>query len=125
MFRTVFLIGSGGFIGSVARYYVSRLNLTLSFHSIPVGTLLVNVLGSLIIGLLMGLSERSAVITSDARLFLMVGICGGFTTFSSFTLENLTLLHNGQIIQLLIYTASSLLFGFGAVFAGYSLSNLF
>jgi CrcB protein len=83
------------------------------------------VLGSLLIGFLMGLSERSVIISNEVRLFLMVGICGGFTTFSSFTMENLTLMHNGQVLQVLVYSASSILFGFIAVYAGYVVSNLF
>lgn len=125
MIKHILLIGSGGFIGSVARYYVSRINLLPAFLSIPVGTLIVNITGSLIIGLLMGISERSAILTTEARLFLMVGLCGGYTTFSSFTMENLSLLHNGQIFQLLLYTALSILLGFLAVWIGYALTNLF
>ncbi len=125
MFRTLLLIGTGGFIGTIARYFVSKLNLTISFFSIPAGTFLVNVLGSLLIGFLMGLSERSVIISTDIRLFLMVGICGGFTTFSSFTMESLTLMHNGQVLQVLVYSAGSVLFGFLAVYAGYVISNLF
>lgn len=125
MIKHILLIGSGGFIGSVARYYVSRINLLPAFLSIPVGTLIVNISGSLIIGLLMGISERSAILTTEARLFLMVGLCGGYTTFSSFTMENLSLLHNGQIFQLLLYTALSILLGFLAVWIGYALTNLF
>jgi CrcB protein len=124
MLKNILLIGSGGFIGSVARYLISRLNLSTSFFSIPVGTLLVNITGSLFIGLLMGLAERTTVMTTEARLFLMVGLCGGFTTFSSFTMENLTLLHNGQIFQMLIYTSLSILLGFFAVWVGYALTNL-
>jgi fluoride exporter len=125
MLKNILIIGSGGFIGSVARYYISRLNLSSSFFSIPVGTLLVNVSGSLLIGLLMGLAERTTILTTEARLFLMVGLCGGFTTFSSFTMENLTLLHNGQILQILIYTSLSVILGFFAVWIGYALTNLF
>jgi CrcB protein len=125
MLKNILIIGSGGFIGSVARYYISRLNLSASFFSIPVGTLLVNVSGSLLIGLLMGLAERTTILTTEARLFLMVGLCGGFTTFSSFTMENLTLLHNGQILQILIYTSLSVVLGFFAVWIGYALTNLF
>lgn len=124
MIKTILLIGSGGFIGSVARYFVSRLNLSVHFLSIPVGTLLVNVAGSLLIGILMGLSERSTIISAEARMFLMVGLCGGFTTFSSFTMENLTLVHNGQLLAVLIYTGLSLLLGFFAVYLGYALTNL-
>ena len=124
MLKNILLIGSGGFIGSIARYFISRLNLSASFFSIPVGTLLVNISGSLLIGLLMGLAERTTILTTEARLFLMVGLCGGFTTFSSFTMENLTLLHNGQIIQILVYTTLSVLLGFFAVWIGYALTNL-
>jgi CrcB protein len=124
MLKNILLIGTGGFLGSVARYFISRLNLSTSFLSIPVGTLLVNVSGSLIIGFLMGFSERSTVLTTEARLFLMVGLCGGFTTFSSFTMENLSLLHNGQIFQIFLYTSLSVLLGFFAVWLGYALTKL-
>jgi fluoride exporter len=124
MLRNLLLIGTGGFIGSIARYLVSKLNLTISIFSIPVGTLTVNVLGSLVIGFLAGMSEKTTILSTEARLFLMVGICGGFTTFSSFTLENLTLMHNGLVLQVLIYSAASLILGFAAVYAGYVLSYL-
>jgi CrcB protein len=124
MLKNILLIGSGGFIGSVARYFISRLNLSISFFSIPVGTLLVNVSGSLLIGLLMGLAERTTILSTEARLFLMVGLCGGFTTFSSFTMENLSMLHNGQILQILIYTSLSVILGFFAVWIGYAFTNL-
>jgi CrcB protein len=125
MIKTVLLIGSGGFIGSILRYYVSRLNLSTHFLSVPVGTLLVNITGSLVIGILMGLSEKSEVVSTEARLFLMVGLCGGFTTFSSFTMESLTLVHNGQLMQVLVYTMLSILLGFLAVYIGYAITNLF
>jgi fluoride exporter len=124
MFKNVLIIGAGGFIGSVARYFVSRLNLTVSFLAIPVGTLLVNVLGSFVIGVLTGMAGKSDLLTDEWRLFLMVGICGGFTTFSTFTSENLMLLHNGQIGSLFLYTSLSLILGFAAVYLGYASSNI-
>jgi len=124
MIKNILLIGTGGFIGSVARYFVSFLNLRVEFFSIPAGTLLVNVIGSLIIGFLTGIAEKSTILTTEWRLFLMVGLCGGFTTFSSFTNENLMLLHNGQIFSLLLYTGLSLFLGFGAVYLGYVSTNL-
>jgi len=71
------------------------------------------------------MSEKSTVMSVEARLFLMVGLCGGFTTFSSFTMENLTLIHNGQFLQVLIYTMLSILLGFLAVYIGYAITNLF
>jgi len=124
MIKNILLIGFGGFIGSVARYYVSRLNLNIEFFSIPIGTLTVNVLGSLILGFLTGIAVKSPILTVEWRLFLMVGICGGFTTFSAFTNENLMLLHSGQISSIIIYTGLSIFLGFLAVFFGYILSNL-
>lgn len=124
MLKNILLIGTGGFIGSVARYFVSRLNLHIDIMSIPVGTLLVNVLGSFLIGFLTGVSAKSMVLSADMRMLLMVGLCGGFTTFSTFTGENLALMQSGQFLSVLIYTALSVLLGFTAVYLGYITSNL-
>jgi CrcB protein len=124
MLKNILIIGSGGFVGSVARYLVSQLNLTISFHSIPVGTLLVNIIGSFAIGFLTGIAEKSMILTPEWRLFLMVGLCGGFTTFSAFANENLMLMHSGQILSVLLYTGLSIFLGFLAVYLGYVLTNL-
>lgn len=124
MIKNILLVGVGGFIGSIARYFLSGLNLHAHFFEVPLGTLSVNVIGSFIIGFLTGISEKSEIISIEWRLFLMVGLCGGFTTFSSFTNENLMLLHNGQFLTVLLYTSFSLLFGFAAVYLGYVLTNL-
>ena len=124
MLKQLLLIGAGGFIGSVARFLISRLNTRIDWLSIPIGTLTVNVLGSLLIGFLIGISEKSPVLTVEWRMFLMVGLCGGFTTFSSFTGENLVLMKNGQILPLLLYTALSIFLGFVAVYLGYISTKL-
>ena len=124
MLKQLLLIGAGGFIGCVARFLISRLNTRIDWLSIPIGTLTVNVLGSLLIGFLIGISEKSPVLTVEWRMFLMVGLCGGFTTFSSFTGENLVLLKNGQILPLLLYTALSVFLGFAAVYLGYISTKL-
>ena len=124
MIKNLLLIGSGGFIGSIARYLVSQLNLTVSFHSIPVGTLIVNVAGSFLIGFLTGIAEKSMIMNPEWRLFLMAGLCGGFTTFSTFTWENLMLMHSGQALTVLLYTGLSIFLGFLAVYLGYVLTNL-
>ena len=124
MLKEILIIGFGGFIGSVARYYTSKLNLTLDVYSIPVGTLTVNIIGSLLLGFLTGIVVKSPLLTVEWRLFLMVGICGGFTTFSTFTSENMMLLHNGQFLSAAVYTGLSLLLGFLAVFLGYAITNL-
>jgi CrcB protein len=88
------------------------------------GTLTVNVVGSFVIGFIVGISQKSELITSDMRLFLLVGVCGGFTTFSSFTNENMMLIQNGQLATALLYTGSSILFGFLAVYLGFLITNL-
>ena len=124
MLKQLLLIGTGGFIGSVARYLVSRLNTRVDWLSIPIGTLTVNVLGSLLIGFLIGISEKSPILTVEWRMFLMVGLCGGFTTFSSFSGENLVLMKNGQILPLLLYTGLSIFLGFVAVYLGYISTKL-
>lgn len=124
MLKNLLIIGSGGFIGSIARYMVSQLNLNVTFHSIPVGTLTVNVAGSFIIGFLTGIAEKSMILTPEWRLFLMVGLCGGFTTFSAFANENLMLIHNGQLMSVLLYTGLSIFLGFLAVYLGYVTTNL-
>jgi len=124
MLKQLLLIGTGGFIGSVARFLVSRLNTRIEWFSIPIGTLTVNVLGSLLIGFLIGISEKSPVLTVEWRMFLMVGLCGGFTTFSSFSGENLVLLKNGQILPMLLYTGLSIFLGFTAVYLGYISTKL-
>jgi len=123
MLRQLFFIGMGGFIGSIARYFVSRLNVSFDFLSIPLGTLTVNVAGSFIIGFLTGIADKSALLTQEWRLFLMVGICGGFTTFSSFTSESLMLMHSGQYLSVFLYTALSVILGFLAVYLGFALTN--
>jgi CrcB protein len=124
MFRHLLLIGTGGFLGSVARYLVSRMTARVEWLSVPLGTLSVNIIGSLLIGLLIGISEKSPLLTTEWRMFLMVGICGGFTTFSSFTGENLMLMRNGQFLSLFLYTGLSILLGFAAVYLGYVSSKL-
>jgi CrcB protein len=124
MLKQLLLIGLGGFVGSVARFLVSQLNTRIDWFSVPLGTLTVNVVGSLIIGFLIGISERSPILTVEWRMFLMVGLCGGFTTFSSFTGENLMLLRNGQFFPLFLYTGLSILLGFTAVYLGYISTKL-
>jgi len=122
--KEILLIGMGGFAGSVARYFVSKINLSVDFYSIPLGTLTVNVVGSLLLGFLTGLAERSILMNVEMRLFLMIGLCGGFTTFSTFSGENLMLMRNGQFLTVLGYSGISIFFGFLAVYLGYILTKL-
>lgn len=123
--KNAIIVGIGGFIGSVCRYWISKLNFYNFAFSIPIGTLLVNVLGSFIIGILTAISLKNNVISHETQLFLMTGILGGFTTFSSFSKENLILFQNGQYQSVAIYTVSSVLLGLIAVFLGYKLVKMF
>ena len=124
MLKNLLLIGLGGSIGSIARYLVSKLSSSVEWMSIPLGTLAVNVLGSFLIGFLIGISEKSPILTVELRMFLMVGLAGGFTTFSSFTGENLMLMRNGQFLSIFLYTGLSILLGFAAVYFGYIFTKL-
>lgn len=124
MFKTILLVGSGGFVGSVARYYISKIVQESSFTSFPIGTLSINIIGSLIIGFLFGLALKYPSFSVEWRMVLMVGFCGGFTTFSTFTSENLKLMQDGQFFYVLMYTGLSIFLGFSAVYLGYIVSKI-
>lgn len=91
------MIGLGGGIGSIARYLTSVYVTRLIESAFPYGTLAVNILGSMIIGLIFGFSDRYSWLTPELRLLLATGFCGGFTTFSTFSYETLTLLRQGYL----------------------------
>ena len=95
---TYFWVASGGALGSVGRYWLSGVVATRVGESFPWGTLVVNVTGSFVIGLLAALTEPDSrmVASSGFRQFLMVGVCGGYTTFSAFSLQTLNLLQAGK-----------------------------
>lgn len=117
--RIAVLIGIGSFIGGVLRYLMSLTIQSKILSTFPFGTLTVNILGSFIIGIIFGLSEKFNL-APEWRLFLATGICGGFTTFSSFSLETMTMLQEGQYLYGASYISFSVLFGLLAVFLGMS-----
>jgi len=118
MFKILFIIGSGSFLGGVARFLVSRYIQNNVFTSFPIGTLVVNVLGCFLIGLIFGLSERGNVMSSEWRMFLTVGFCGGFTTFSTFAYENVALLRDGNYFLFALYAGLSVFLGLLATYLG-------
>ncbi len=118
MLRTLLIVGTGGFIGSVMRYLLQvfvEKDLTSTF---PWGTFIANIIGSFIIGIVFALAEKGNVLSAEWRMFLAVGICGGFTTFSSFAYNNLTMLKEHSFGQLLWNVGGSLFFGILAVYLG-------
>ena len=96
MWKTLLCVGAGSFVGGIARYGLTRWVSAGNFTHLPLGTMVVNVAGCLFIGLLYGWFERADVLSPEWRLFLTVGFCGGFTTFSTFSLESLVLLEDGR-----------------------------
>ena len=114
-----FLVGIGGFLGAVSRYGLSGLvHQVLKRPGFPFGTLSVNVLGSLLIGVAMGLVETTEWITPSLRLLLLIGFLGGFTTFSTFSYETLALFRHGEISFGLLNLAVHLVGGLIAVWLG-------
>ncbi|MDD3905204.1 MAG: fluoride efflux transporter CrcB [Candidatus Omnitrophica bacterium] len=117
-----FVIGLGGAVGTMSRYFLSGVEHRFSNHLFPVNTLIVNLLGSLVIGFLWGLFERFAV-PSQVRVFVFVGILGGFTTFSTFSLENFHLFKDGQIKVAIMNIIATNTLGVVLVFVGFVISK--
>ncbi|KTT97134.1 camphor resistance protein CrcB [Sphingomonas yabuuchiae] len=120
----LFLVMLGGALGSGARYWTGRQMLDAFGPDFPYGTLTVNWVGGLLMGLLAGVLARTGG-TEGWRLFIGVGILGGFTTFSSFSLDTITLIERGQITVALGYIALSLLGSLAALWAGLSITRIF
>jgi CrcB protein len=119
--KPLLIIGIGGAFGSMCRYlaqvYISKYT-TLTF---PVGTLVVNLTGCFLIGILFGLSSKYAWMTMEWRLFWITGICGGYTTFSSFSLDSINLLRQGNYTYFFVYVLGSVIAGLLLTVAGASL----
>jgi fluoride exporter len=124
MFNLV-LVAIGGAAGSVCRYLVGMATLRLFGPNFPWGTLTVNIVGSLAIGLLVELIARRFDASMDLRLLVITGFLGGFTTFSAFSLDVISLFERGAVLQAGLYVASSILFSLLAVVAGLALMRSF
>lgn len=121
--KQALLVFVGGGFGSVSRYFLGKWLNNLE-TAIPYGTMLSNVLGSLLVGVILGYLAKSSSISEAQTLLLATGFCGGFTTFSTFAYENHLFLKNSDYFSFLPYTLGSLLLGFLAVFLGLYLSKL-
>ncbi|MEA2776053.1 MAG: fluoride exporter [Acetobacteraceae bacterium] len=119
-------VALGGAIGSVGRFWLTGVMMALTGPRFPWGTLLINALGSFVIGLVAGLTLTTGRIAMhpDVRIFLMTGICGGFTTFSAFSLQTLELLQSGDTVSAMGYAIGSVVLCVVATYGGWALSRI-
>jgi fluoride exporter len=118
---TVLIVAFGGALGSVARYLLQVCFARQTTLNFPLGTLLVNLSGCFLIGILFGLFTKYTWMTMEWRLFLITGICGGYTTFSSFSLESINLLRQGNYSYFFLYVLGSVIIGLLATVAGFAI----
>jgi len=121
MFKTILLVGVGSFIGGISRYLVNVFVQKLYLTSFPLGTFLVNITGCLLIGFFFGLSEKGNLLKPEWLIFLTTGVCGGFTTFSSFSYESLSLLRGREFYFFNLNIILSLVLGLTATYIGLAL----
>jgi CrcB protein len=120
--KNLILVFIGGGFGSVLRFLIGKW-LNNTENGIPYGTFAANILGSLLIGFILGYAAKSDTLNQNQTLLLATGFCGGFTTFSTFAYENHIFLKSGDFMSFAFYTIVSFAVGFLAVFAGMYLSK--
>lgn len=124
MIKQIALVALGGGVGSALRYLVSVWSSKQLHGVFPWGTFVVNITGCLLIGFLFGLITRFDLVDNELRLLLIVGVCGGYTTFSAFSVENLRLIESGNYMLFILYVITSVLLGVIAVLGGNALSKI-
>lgn len=116
--KNCLLVMLGGALGALLRYGVSRLCAGVTLLAMPVGTFLVNITGCFLLGLLTGAAEQHTSLPQGLLLMLTVGLCGAFTTFSTFSAEGIRLMESGHILPALLYTTASIVLGFLLFYLG-------
>ena len=119
----ILLVGAGGFIGAAARYALTGAVQRLTQSSFPFGTIVVNVVGCLAIGVLAGVADARQLMKPGVRLFLAIGILGGFTTFSTFSYETLALFREGEALRAAANVVASVVLCLAFVWLGYTVAN--
>ena len=123
MFKLMLLAGAGGFIGTCCRFLTNRLFLSYFKTTLPLATFTVNILGCLVLGILIGIMNKAGLISPKMNALLIIGFCGGFTTFSTFSYETLNLSINGETLISLLYIVASIVIGLVAVKLGLTIAN--
>ena len=123
MIKNLLLVVLGGGFGSLARYLLSYYFTKNNVSTFPWATFIANSLGCLLIGLLFGYIQKNNLQNETIKLLLITGFCGGFTTFSTFSLENIQFIQNQNYNLAIIYTLTSVFVGFLAVIIGFKLFN--
>lgn len=118
--QSLLMVGIGSFVGGVLRYSFSKWVQFKLLTTYPFGTFTVNIIGCFIIGMVMGFSQRFNI-SSEWRLLLVTGFCGGFTTFSAFSIETMALLRDAQYVPAIAYISASVIIGLFAAFVGFSI----
>jgi fluoride exporter len=123
MIKNMLMVGLGGAAGSMLRFVVQKIMQTQSLSAFPTGSFLVNITGCLLIGIFWGLFARSVSWSEEIKLLLMTGLCGGFTTFSAFTLEGVGLLKENKTGLFFLYAGGSVILGLLATYIGIRLTK--
>jgi CrcB protein len=116
--REIALIFFGGGLGSVVRFTLGKWINSLHQQHFPWGTFVVNAIACLVVGLVIGLADHKQIISPNARIFWVIGFCGGFSTFSTFSVETISLIQNGFHLSSTLYIASSLFLCLSATYVG-------